>query len=320
MAPPQFPPRLCYHRHAALLLALLLPLLAPPRGANAATRVVIAPMRGGSKERLEVFKMSENLWFAGTAQLPPASEGSENRSERKLQEVAASAPAPAVDPMEQRLAEVGEFSARTTELKQVVKRKPAVGFPGLNEYSDVNSGTPPKYNNTVVRQSPPDVALCVGNGYILHSVNSAMVVYDKQGKQLTRIIPQNEFFGVLPRVVEKKDPLSASILGDRIGDMTCTYDRKANRFYLSTYWISGGANNTYDKFGQTRRRGSATVGGGLIVAASTTDDPTQDWNVFFIPGSNDGINSNPDWRAPLHFNTSRLTMFSDYPQIGTDAY
>ncbi|CAI5524749.1 unnamed protein product, partial [Closterium sp. Naga37s-1] len=153
-----------------------------------------------------------------------------------------------------------------------------------------------------------------------------MVVYDKQGKQLTRIIPHNEFFGVLPRVVEKRDTFGDSILGDKIGDMTCTYDRQANRFYLSAMWFvsggwsSGGFNNTYDKFGQTRRRGNVTVGSGLIVAASTTDDPTQDWNVFFIPGSNDGINSNPDWRAPLHFNTSRLTTFPDYPQIGTDAY
>ncbi|CAI5513099.1 unnamed protein product [Closterium sp. Naga37s-1] len=133
---------------------------------------------------------------------------------------------------------------------------------------------------------------------------------------------------------------STSAFSDSIGDMTCTYDRQAKRFYLSTFWTSGGANNTYDKFGQTRRRGNVTVGSGLIVAATTTDDPTKEWNLFFIPGSyarppfahaishtsifsfpvfppspppfppsNDGINSNPDWRAPLHFNSSRLTMF-----------
>ncbi|CAI5524731.1 unnamed protein product [Closterium sp. Naga37s-1] len=358
----------------------------------------------GSKDRVEVFKLSENLWFAGTAQLPPiedavssngplpppggdsasaggggnsggdssgnhsttagdsrasyAADDPRDREARKeellgrirgggldektreaLAEAAssaaaaaasapaaapASAPAPAVDPlgqqMEERLAEVGEFSARMTELKQVVKRKPAVGFPGISQYSLVNSGTPPKYNDTVVRVTPPDVALCVGNGYILHTVNIAMAVYDKQGKQLTRIITTNEFFGMLPWVVEKRDPFKESVFGDNIGDMTCTYDRQSRRFYLSTYWSSGGGNNTYDKFGQTRRRGDVTVGAGMIVAASTTDDPTQPWNVFFIPGSNDGINSNPDWRAPLHFNSSRLTTFLDYPQIGTDAY
>ncbi|CAI5513102.1 unnamed protein product [Closterium sp. Naga37s-1] len=448
----------------------------------------------GSKDRVEVFKLSENLWFAGTAQLPPiedavssngplpppggdsasaggggnsggdssgnhsttagdsrasyAADDPRDREARKeellgrirgggldektreaLAEAAssaaaaaasapaaapASAPAPAVDPlgqqMEERLAEVGEFSARMTELKQVVKRKPAVGFPGISQYSLVNSGTPPKYNDTVVRVTPPDVALCVGNGYILHTVNIAMAVYDKQGKQLTRIITTNEFFGMLPWVVEKRDPFKESVFGDNIGDMTCTYDRQSRRFYLSTYWSSGGGNNTYDKFGQTRRRGDVTVGAGMIVAASTTDDPTQPWNFrshpfshifslltlshvhpllstclflqqqphsrlfisllcpshlvpqillfsYFpspsfsslfppsphlltphppsqqrwhqlqsglegaspLPG-NDGINSNPDWRAPLHFNSSRLTTFLDYPQIGTDAY
>ncbi|CAI5949639.1 unnamed protein product [Closterium sp. NIES-65] len=191
----------------------------------------------GSNDRLEVFKLSENLWFAGTAQLPPfedagnggKSEGdnsggdksggdnsggdnsgnngnstgndnsgsdssagfaddprdsmesrkeellarlrgggmeaanADSRSSASASAAPASAPAPAVDPLEQqteqRVAEVGEFSARTTELKPVVKRKPAVGFPGINEYS---------------------------------GVMSAMVVYDKQGKQLTRIIPHNE--------------------------------------------------------------------------------------------------------------------------------
>ncbi|CAI5524732.1 unnamed protein product [Closterium sp. Naga37s-1] len=36
--------------------------------------------------------------------------------------------------------------------------------------------------------------------------------------------------------------------------------------------------------------------------------------------SNDGISSNPDWRAPLHYQTNRLTTLLDYPQVGTDAY
>ncbi|GJP72348.1 hypothetical protein CLOP_g5520 [Closterium sp. NIES-67] len=419
MAAPHGFPRLDY-RQAAMPLLLLLLLVVPPRGSNAATRVVTAPLRG-SDDRVEIFKMTEQLWFAGTAQLPPFDDsgnhgndgssgdnssgdnsGSDNsggdsggdgsasnvspeggttglnfdnvaaliggdphdslemRKEETLARMRggggiaerlreaqaggagngersspadaaapsaaapASAPAPAVDPlelqMEERLAEVGWFAARSTELKQVVKRKPAVGFPGISMYSEVNSGTPPKYNNTVVRVTPPDVALCMGNGYILHAVNEALVVYDTRGKQLTRIITHNEFFGALPVVVERREPYNTSVFGDNIGDMTCVYDRKARRFYLTTYWISGGFNNTFDKFGQTRRRSNTTAGAGLLVAASTADDPTQPWNFFFIPGSNDGINSNPDWRAPLHFNTSRLTTMLDYPQIGTDAH
>ncbi|CAI5936046.1 unnamed protein product, partial [Closterium sp. NIES-65] len=84
------------------------------------------------------------------------------------------------------------FLARTTEMKPVVERGAPVGFPRISEYTGVNSGTVPKYNNTVVHVTPPDVTLCVGNGFIVHAVNCALVVYDTKGKQLTRIIPQNE--------------------------------------------------------------------------------------------------------------------------------
>ncbi|CAI5498016.1 unnamed protein product [Closterium sp. Naga37s-1] len=111
---------------------------------------------------------------------------------------------------------------------------------------------------------------------------AALVVYDTQGKQLTRIIPQNEFFGALPDYVDRRDPLEASVMGDNIGGLTCTYDRKARRFYLTAVWLSGQFNNTFDKAGLTRRRGDITVGAGLIVAASTTADPTKPlpWHAF----------------------------------------
>ncbi|GJP72338.1 hypothetical protein CLOP_g3080 [Closterium sp. NIES-67] len=103
--------------------------------------------------------------------------------------------------------------------------------------------------------------------------------------------------------------------------MTCVYDRRAKRFYLATYWTSGGSKNAYDRFGQTRRRGGGeTVGSGLLVAASTTSNPTQPWNLFFIPASNDGKNSNADFRPPLNLPTQGLVTFMDYPQTGADAY
>ncbi|CAI5524737.1 unnamed protein product [Closterium sp. Naga37s-1] len=520
----------------------------------------------GSKDRVEVFKLSENLWFAGTAQLPPiedavssngplpppggdsasaggggnsggdssgnhsttagdsrasyAADDPRDREARKeellgrirgggldektreaLAEAAssaaaaaasapaaapASAPAPAVDPlgqqMEERLAEVGEFSARMTELKQVVKRKPAVGFPACCHWWFFAQPAPtPAHLPPIFR--PPSAHL---PPTFRPPSAHLLPTFRPPSPTLIPFRPPSahQFFGMLPWVVEKRDPFKESVFGDNIGDMTCTYDRQSRRFYLSTYWSSGGGNNTYDKFGQTRRRGDVTVGAGMIVAASTTDDPTQPWNVFFIPGSfvrllfvlslfphlssphpfspfcngvsvapffshfltshpfsrssaalhmplpataapfqtvyipalsfspsssnspllllsislfllsvsslsppphptppppsndginsnpdwraplhsqglgtlflpqppsalsprlkppsqkrwhqlqsglegasplssNDGINSNPDWRAPLHFNSSRLTTFLDYPQIGTDAY
>ncbi|CAI7768717.1 unnamed protein product, partial [Closterium sp. NIES-54] len=209
-------------------------------------------------------------------------------------------------------------AAAAVELKKVVVRKPVVGFPGINQKSLINSGTPPRYNLSMIRVTPPDVVMCVGNGFILHTVNSALVVYNTKGRQLTAITPHNEFFNALPRNMGSYE---GAPKGDAIGDMTCTYDHRSRRFYLATYWTSGGGKNAYDRFGQTRNRADGTtVGTGLLLAASTTPDPTKPWNLFFIPTSNDGKNSHADFRPPLNFPTKRLVTFMDYPQIGTDGY
>ncbi|CAI5501133.1 unnamed protein product [Closterium sp. Naga37s-1] len=679
----------------------------------------------GSKDRVEVFKLPENLWFAGTAQLPPfegAADGgasstgagagnsggdstsSGNHGTNAVDYRASDSP-DSESLKEELLARIrgGGLNEKTREAlagaaSSASEAAAAASAPAAAPASAPAPAVDP-LEQQMNRVSPPDVALCVGNGYVLHTVNIGEAAYSHLLPLLTRFLltifasptlslsrpsfppllplgsdgcvrqageaahshnpflpiftspnhslspplpsaspawqrwlctttsrgssslassqptrqvltqrnhdpsaspPRSRtslhtlFFGMLPWVVEKRDPFNTSVFGDDIGDMTCTYDRQARRFYLSTYWtvsrgggalecavllgaagqakrfylstywsvrcalshlpfprlnkllpypptgricqaispppvvplpqchypppfalsfsylpfsslshlplqfftlsfpslsfssrilslisspsfssristshsppprfppscllalnfhalvflvVSGKSNNTYDKFGQTRRRGNITVGGGLIVAASTTDDPTQPWNSrrfsllltlfsfpltsshsyplpphvsscnsspishwldsvlcsallapqlptlllptdFFLsfpqfppspshgvlpfpnplllattastpmrPGGrlftsrlhrtlNDGINSNPDWRAPLHYNTSRLTTFRtlddvaydgvcdgtgdgwgacdvDYPQIGTDAY
>ncbi|CAI5524746.1 unnamed protein product [Closterium sp. Naga37s-1] len=117
------------------------------------------------------------------------------------------------------------------------------------------------------------------------------------------------FFGLLPLVVERREPYNTSILGDKVGDMSCTYDRQANRFYLSAMWFVSGWRATMastpirtgGRLSTPRNKGalSASVLSPQTPSASSLNPPP--------PPSNDGINSNPDWRAPLHFNTSRLT-------------
>ncbi|CAI5947833.1 unnamed protein product [Closterium sp. NIES-64] len=92
-----------------------------------------------------------------------------------------------------------------------------------------------------IRVTPPDVVMCVGNGFILHTVNTALVVYNTKGQQLTAITPHNEFFNALPR---NMGAYEGAPKGDAIGDMTCTYDHRSKRFYLATYWTvsaDGGA-------------------------------------------------------------------------------
>ncbi|CAI5949645.1 unnamed protein product [Closterium sp. NIES-65] len=87
-----------------------------------------------------------------------------------------------------------------------------------------------------IRVTPPDVVMCVGNGFILHTVNTALVVYNTKGQQLTAITPHNEFFNALPR---NMGAYEGAPKGDAIGDMTCTYDHRSKRFYLATYWTVG---------------------------------------------------------------------------------
>ncbi|CAI5503398.1 unnamed protein product [Closterium sp. Naga37s-1] len=357
----------------------------------------------GSNDRVEVFKLSENLWFAGTAHLPPfentgdggaSNDGNNSGNHGEIDNSGGDSTSGAGfadgprDSMESRKEELlarlrgGGMEAANAGGARGSSASARAAAPASAPAPAVDP-----LEQQTLRTSPPDVALCVGNGYILHTVNVGkhffhllplaftaallpMVVYDKQGKQLTHLhLPPYShsirfdrfllphlfplsphpirppgsdgcFFGVLLPVVEWRDLFDDAI-------PPCNHYPSAAPSTLPTPVLWGGANNTYDKFGQTRRRGNKTVGSGLIVAATTTDDPTRDWNVFFIPGSfffplfpfhsptpsNDGINSNPDWRAPLHFNSSRLTMFCmlahvacegvddvDYPQIGTDAY
>ncbi|CAI7876268.1 unnamed protein product, partial [Closterium sp. NIES-53] len=67
----------------------------------------------------------------------------------------------------QQLARAGVVAARETEVKAVVRRRAAVGFPGISQYSEVNSGTAPTYNHSVVREKndSPCLSFLVWTGY-----------------------------------------------------------------------------------------------------------------------------------------------------------
>ncbi|CAI7876270.1 unnamed protein product, partial [Closterium sp. NIES-53] len=143
-----------------------------------------------------------------------------------------------------------------------------------------------------VRVTPPDGGLCVGNGFILQTVNVALAVYNTRGCQLTRTIPHNEFFNVLPSVVQRREPYSASMRGDNIGDMSCTYDPAARRFFLSAYWLFA------PQF------------------AITTPGPTASHVSSFLSPP---LSSCPPLFLALHA-LSACYGAEDYPQIGTDAH
>ncbi len=47
---------------------------------------------------------------------------------------------------------------------------------------------------------PPDQALCVGNGFVLESVNDVIRVFDRHGNPLTGVVDLNTFYGYAPAI------------------------------------------------------------------------------------------------------------------------
>ena len=47
---------------------------------------------------------------------------------------------------------------------------------------------------------PPDQGLCVGNGFVMETVNDVIRVFDTAGNPLTGVVDQNSFYGYPPAI------------------------------------------------------------------------------------------------------------------------
>lgn len=90
---------------------------------------------------------------------------------------------------------------------------------------------------------PPDPTGAVGPNHYLHSVNSLVKIFDKEGNLLTGPTSLGAFIGN----------------GDNFGDPIALYDQLADRFFISQF---GSSNNS------------------LVLAVSETPDPTGAYNVY----------------------------------------
>ncbi len=138
---------------------------------------------------------------------------------------------------------------------------------------------------------PPDQALCVGNGFTMASVNTAIAVYDRQGSQLAPTVAVNEFFGLAPAINRDKETF-----GPFAFDPVCYYDPQVQRwFYLVT------------ELDQSPFTGEFTGGSNLYFAVSETPDPLGDYAFYSI---NTTSGDRTDRGCPC---------FDDFPHIGADA-
>jgi hypothetical protein len=171
----------------------------------------------------------------------------------------------------------------------------AAGFDGLSHRDQRTAGTG-AYANTNFSTEPPDQALCVGNGYVVEGVNSAIGVYSPSGALLAGPTPLNQLYGVAPEII-RATPL---VFGDFVGDVKCYFDPTTGRFFVTAFDVPTDPED-----------GAFVDEAHVKLAVSKSGDPTGDWWVYDLDVTNgDGTLAN-------HPN---CPCFGDQPLIGADAY
>jgi hypothetical protein len=155
------------------------------------------------------------------------------------------------------------------------------------------------YANTNFSTEPPDHGLCVGNGFVVQGVNTAVRVFSTSGAPLTASTPLNQLFGVTPAVDRTKLPKVT--YGDDVGDVKCYYDADTNRFFVSAFILplvpATGAFPDDES--------------GVLLAVSASGDPTGAWNVYQLD-TTDGNGTVADH--------PHCPCLADQPLIGADHF
>jgi len=174
----------------------------------------------------------------------------------------------------------------------------ATSFDGQTHLDQRLAGTG-IYTNTNFSTEPPDMGLCVGNGFVVQGVNASLRVFSTSGAPLTAPTALNQLFGATPAV--NRTPGVAEPFGDFIGDVKCYYDPDTNRFFVSAFSlpldpVTGG-------FPEDESH--------VVLAVSATGNPTGAWNIYDLD-TTDG-----DGTLAGHPNCPCL---ADQPLIGADHY
>jgi hypothetical protein len=153
------------------------------------------------------------------------------------------------------------------------------------------------FNGNQFSGEPADQGVCVGNGYILESVNSALRVYNAQtGAPLSQVLALNEFYGFPPAIDR-----STFTYGPFTFDISCHFDPDSGRWFHLAVDLD-----------QDPASGAFNGRNYLDLAVSRTGDPTGAWDIYRIPGMNDGTEGTPNHGC------AGGPCFADFPHIGVD--
>jgi len=145
---------------------------------------------------------------------------------------------------------------------------------------------------------PPDQGLCVGNGFVLESVNDVLRVFSTAGAPLTGVVDLNTFYKYPAAIVRPAGPF-----GPVVTDPSCTFDAGAQRWFHLVLTLDVNPAN-----------GAFLGPNHLDLAVSTTASPLDPWNIYRLPVQDDGTQGTPNHGC------AGGPCLGDFPHIGTDAF
>ena len=167
------------------------------------------------------------------------------------------------------------------------------GLVGFNGLSHNDSRTASGGNQFSLE--PPDQGLCVGNGYVVETINDVLAVYDTRGNLVAGPQALNAFLRYDPAINR-----GTGVYGPFVTDPKCLYDAQTNRWFHTVL--------TFDTDPAT---GAFTGATHVDIAVSRTGNPTGAWTVFHLNTTNDGSNGTPSHAG--------CPCLGDQPLIGADA-
>jgi len=153
---------------------------------------------------------------------------------------------------------------------------------------------------------PPDQGLCVGNGFVLETLNDVLRVFDTAGNPLSAPTDLNSFYGYAPAIDRTKNPLQ---FGPSITDPSCTFDTQTQRWFHVVLTLDRANIFTQNLSGANH----------LDLAVSVTASPLGPWNIYRLPVQDDGTDGTPDHHCTLGTNPAHGPCLGDYPHMGADA-
>jgi hypothetical protein len=165
-----------------------------------------------------------------------------------------------------------------------------VSFRGLNDYEQ-------RYVASAGNQftiTPPDQGLCVGNGFVMETVNDVIRVFDTTGAPLTNPIGMNAFYGYPPEINR-----TTGEYGPEPTDPSCYYDPQYRRWFHVALTLE-----------TDPATGDLTLDNHLDIAVSATSSPLDGWTFYRMPVQDDGTQGTP--------HHTDCPCVGDYPHIGAD--